>query len=887
MSVRLELLGPPRVWRDDTALRFDTRKAVALLAYLAVTGRDHGRDALAALLWPDLDRAHARATLRRTLSVAAAVGPDLDVTGDRVALTAGATSDVDDFRRLAASDHPGDWARAAALPADRFLDGFALRDSPPFDDWVRQVGDELRDGLSRTLARLVRTAIDEGRWEEAQEWARGRVRIDPLSEPAHADLIRATALAGDRPGALHAYRVLVRLLDTELGVAPLADTLALHEDIRTGRLRAAPAAATERPSTGEVGGGRVTGRPRLVGRERELRILEDAWTDVAGERRARLIGLVGEPGIGKTAIAEALAEALDESAAPRVVRVTGRAAEASLAYAAATDLVRGIGASLPEGAIRTPGDLQRVHEAVRAALERLAAEAPVLLIVDVAEQIDRPSAVLLGYLAHRLPEGILMLVCWRPGTTGGALQQAVRDVGEILTLAPLDAPDIEELVGESLDAGDVLRRTRGIPLLVHELAAAPTALGHAEVRDIVAARLAGSSETTTQVVAAAVVIGRIATPELLRAVSGRDESETVEAIEEAVDRSLLVEHAEPPGYDVPHDLVREAALGGLSLARRRLLHARVADIFARSHSVDPLGAPAGAVAQHLAAAGRDPDAADWFVRAAADAARLGAHEEAIAQLRSAVALGRRDSEVHAALGAALVRLGRYDEALIAFDQASAAADDADVRATVDHAIARVHDRRGEWGLAQSHLESAVEAIGGGDLGRRARVLADLALVLHRRGLTADARATAASAQQSGDVAGDTAAAIQAMNVLGMIALADGDQRGAEEELEHAVARAEAHGDDDLTIAALNNLARARATRGAADEALAAARDALRRAQAQGDRHRQAALHSHLADLLHAIGREEEAMAALRASAIAFSEVQGSELRPEVWTLTEW
>ncbi len=75
MSVRLEFLGPPRVWRDAGAVRFDTRKAVALLALLGVTGREYGRDALAGLLWPELDRSRARAVLRRTLSVAAAVGP--------------------------------------------------------------------------------------------------------------------------------------------------------------------------------------------------------------------------------------------------------------------------------------------------------------------------------------------------------------------------------------------------------------------------------------------------------------------------------------------------------------------------------------------------------------------------------------------------------------------------------------------------------------------------------------------------------------------------------------------------------------------------------------------------------------------------------------------
>ena len=70
-ELRLALLGPPVVLRDGLAVTFDTRKAVALLALLAVTGREHSREQLADLLWPEADSAKGRASLRRTLSVTA------------------------------------------------------------------------------------------------------------------------------------------------------------------------------------------------------------------------------------------------------------------------------------------------------------------------------------------------------------------------------------------------------------------------------------------------------------------------------------------------------------------------------------------------------------------------------------------------------------------------------------------------------------------------------------------------------------------------------------------------------------------------------------------------------------------------------------------------
>ena len=64
----LYLLGPPHIKRDGQAVDVGRRKAVALLAYLAVTGQGHSRDALATLFWPEHDQSRARAGLRRTLA---------------------------------------------------------------------------------------------------------------------------------------------------------------------------------------------------------------------------------------------------------------------------------------------------------------------------------------------------------------------------------------------------------------------------------------------------------------------------------------------------------------------------------------------------------------------------------------------------------------------------------------------------------------------------------------------------------------------------------------------------------------------------------------------------------------------------------------------------
>ena len=84
----LYLLGPPRIERDGVSIKLDRRKAIALLAYLAVTGESHRRDSLVNLLWPEYDGTRGRAALRRTLYALnkALAGAWLDVDREEMGL---------------------------------------------------------------------------------------------------------------------------------------------------------------------------------------------------------------------------------------------------------------------------------------------------------------------------------------------------------------------------------------------------------------------------------------------------------------------------------------------------------------------------------------------------------------------------------------------------------------------------------------------------------------------------------------------------------------------------------------------------------------------------------------------------------------------------------
>src|SRR5438309_9776140 len=111
MTLRIDVLGTPRIEVDGRPLQVDTRKATALLAYLSVTGGTHARELLVELLWPDTDPDRGRAALRRTLSALRSGLGQRWLCVDRSAVRLEAEPEAIDlsrFRRLVATAGRGE-----------------------------------------------------------------------------------------------------------------------------------------------------------------------------------------------------------------------------------------------------------------------------------------------------------------------------------------------------------------------------------------------------------------------------------------------------------------------------------------------------------------------------------------------------------------------------------------------------------------------------------------------------------------------------------------------------------------------------------------------------------------------------------------------------------
>ena len=988
-SFKLYLLGAPQLELNGEAVSVDTRKAIALLAYLVMTSagggaQSHTRDALAALLWPELDQSRSRAALRRTLSPLrrALEKRVLDVTRDTVGIRSDAALWVDavEFRRLlarAGAHHHDEGLcpvcrdlleQAVALYHDDFMAGFNLRDAPDFDEWHYFESEQLRRALAGALERLTHSYALAGDFDRALAFARRHLALDPLAEQAHRNLMQLFAWSGQRNMAVRQYRECVRILEQELGVPPLGETTALYELILSDELQplSPPPPHPLTPSIVHPLAPSPATLP-LVGRGAELARMQAAYD--AARRKGHFLAVEGEAGVGKTRLAEEFVG----QAPGRTIRARCYEGETNLTYSPFIEALRRALEQAPQGwqarvpahwlaeaarllpelspdaappqPLAGPGAQSRFFEAICRVLLALAADhipqngapgdetPPGILFFDDLHWADDTSLDLLAYLVKRLwSHPLLVLVTWRsealpPGHRLHSLVAGAQrgNDGTHITLDRLTMQEVQELLEFARPAGQALppgwsrrlyRETEGLPFFVVEYL--KTALDNsaepdggagwampAGVRGLLQSRLEGVDEIGWQLLNTAAVIGRSFDFDTCRLASGRSEEEAVAALDNLLARGLIEEvrsstgAAPAPLYDFSHNQMRALVYRETSLVRRRLLHRRVAEALIQ-HGYDE--GQTAQIAHHYRLAGRDAQAAGFFVRAAEHARALYANAAALAHLRTALALGHPDvAGLHEAIGDLQTLLGEYGGALSSYEVAIARAP-VQNQAALEHKLGNVYDRRGEWQRAESHFEAALAAVDGArqtdaagsgaeadGSGLRARIYADWSLTAHHQGAGERALMLAQEARMLVQEAQDRPALAQVHNILGILARHQGDLDEARRSLQRSLDLATAAGLLPARIAALNNLALVQGEARQEEQALQTLEEALRLCQELGDRHREAALQNNLADLHHAAGRSEEAISHLKRAAAIFTEIGGDihEWQPEIWKLTEW
>ena len=451
-QLQLSLFGVPIVKHGETTLTFSTRKALALLVYLAVEGGLHTRKTLSESFWAELDAQRGRAALRSTIhelrrlferSHDASERAHLRIERDTLGLEQG-SSLILDLRLVEAAsklvEHGvaslvgqaregllAQLERAVCLVRGPFLAGFTLRDSQFFDGWSTQHREYWHLRVSQVFDMLSLLYEQSGEVEHAIENVNRWLSFDPLSEEGYRRLMRLHFSQGDRVGALHAYARCCAVLAEELQVEPEPATVALATRMRhTAPLPPGPVQAPQ-TSPGQSPANLLDGP--FLGRTAGFGTLIECYQR-ARAGQPQLVLLQGETGIGKTRLSIEFVRWAQAQGAEVLV---GRALQtgSELAYQPLIDVLRRwldhapddlgspvwlaeLARLLPELRDRYP-DLPvpskaeffghtRLFEAVVRLLQSRAAQRTLVLLLDDMQWADTATLDLLLYLADRLTE---------------------------------------------------------------------------------------------------------------------------------------------------------------------------------------------------------------------------------------------------------------------------------------------------------------------------------------------------------------------------------------------------------------------------------------------------------------------------------------------------
>jgi DNA-binding CsgD family transcriptional regulator/tetratricopeptide (TPR) repeat protein len=639
------------------------------------------------------------------------------------------------------------------------------------------------------------------------------------------------------------------------------------------------------------------GKELLFGRNRELGVLQDLLAGVkAGEGATVLV--VGEQGVGKSSLLRAGVGGAEDQGGRLLWGVADELgqriplwlmSEIVAAAGAGPAGGAGLGAAGSEGAA---DPVAAGAERLLAAVDRLCAESPVVLVAEDLQWADEASALVWLRLCRAVAQLPLLLVgSCRSGATVLRLHRGVTERGGVvLDIDPLGDRDVRALTS-ALAGGrpgprllGLLERAGGNPLYarelvdglvrdgrvrvsggVAELAEGAGTRAPASLAAAVGSRLAGLTDDAMQALRWAALLGAEFTVADLGVVSGRSARDLIPVLQAAMSAGVLAEAGMRLAFR--HNLIRQVLYEGMPAALRVALHLQAARMLADA------GALAERVAAQLMSAGLDPERAaapvdSWVVEwlaGAAPALTYRVPEVAENILRAVLdqlpAGDPRRADLEANLVAVLFRLEKYREAEQSGERLLAGDTDQQRIAETTWLVAYATQRTGQVDEAIAQIERGLARPGLSEP-QKARLLSLHAMTLTSKGEFDQAEVVARQALAAAEVGGDRLAAGYTLHALSNVAFHRLDETERREYIDRALAVTELDPQaTDLRLLLLGNKTFHLSSVDRPAEAMAVARQAVALAERAGTPRVQRARFG-LANLHFGAGEWDDALAEL-------------------------
>ncbi|KUO76768.1 MAG: hypothetical protein APF77_12810 [Clostridia bacterium BRH_c25] len=605
--VQVKLLQAPMVLTDSGQIIFPFKKAEALFYYIVVK-RQASRDELVNLLWGETDEETARKNLRHALyMIRKAFGSDIIISPQKSTVLLNPEiciqTDLQEFMENKES--------SVEAYGGEFLKGFLVKDGEKYEEWMFQCREHYRDLYILKLYELLSQWGEMNENSKLEYYAKLLINEDPLDERPYRLLMESYGKIGAYHKVEELHLRLKHTLKQELGIAPDTVTEKLYKDSLARR------SFEDRKKD--------SARGFFFGRSRELDTIRKQYDSFSLQKEYKSILIVGEAGIGKTRLKDRFFENVDESSL-FVVKSSCYQAEEDYplkpwnqVFSTLAEIIKEESIEIPQlwkniivrlfpafdPEVQAAADMltertdkvkyKVIEDAVLEVLKRVCRKKKLIIVFEDMHWMDSSSIRLLGFVLRRLGgNGVMMIATCRNSyekrveqfisamVKDGLLEKLIlsrftkAEVGEFIKeLFP------EQLLSQEL-AERIYAETEGNAFFLIELLSTVKEKGvlggiSGKAQDILKSRIMDISEEGMTLLNIVSMFFDRVDLDMLQIISGRDEFELLDILEELQGRYIIkeVENGEDISFEFTHNKLREFIYGLQSPSRKRLLHNRI------------------------------------------------------------------------------------------------------------------------------------------------------------------------------------------------------------------------------------------------------------------------------------------------------------------------
>ncbi len=611
MNLELHLVGNSYIELNGKKLRFSLRKAEAVIFYTAICG-PVTRERLKTVFWKDKDAAQASANLRNTIYVIRnAIKNHLKCSRKEIEVI-DFSFDIDKYSKI----------RDPLMPipeniSEEILKGIDVTNSDDFDEWAASTKESLKNRLLLWIRERIAACYDSRDMENLALSLETLLGMEPYDENSVLELMDVYNTTEQRAKAIVLYKNYAAKIENELGIAPSERAKGYFQRF----ICTEPEKAAYTETTG-----------KFWCRSSELTFMLDAVKNDPEYNKAFF--LYGEAGIGKTAIINQVISIINSSDNIILTSKTFTLG-GGYSYSSWNNIMMQIGTVLEENNIFVPGNTQSILSGVFpgflrnkrlnynadvaliternpllisgmicSLLKKISERKKIIIVFEDIHWFDSQSLRLLTSVVEEIDAQLNIIMSGRPETSKITLNM-LRNIKPLkkwqvvpLQLTSLRREEIVSICKYSLPHETIsvkgeeyfIRESEGIPLLLFEMLRAinenPESDCTKGLGALIMGRIGDLSQLQRDILAVISVFAIGAEPANIAEVLCKDTAEITPPAEELISRCLIREGIEcgRVTWQIIHERVRSCVYESVSLAKREVLHAKVAEVLSRNYS---------------------------------------------------------------------------------------------------------------------------------------------------------------------------------------------------------------------------------------------------------------------------------------------------------------